>query len=459
MKFIHMEIPTHLNKVQTMSNILKIIASSKIRIYSVFLKSFFFFFLFSFAITNHSVAQTENSYFHKSSIKTIQLYKAGWKMSFPIIQLKSNDRLVLSFDDLGEETKNYNYTIVHCDHNWNPSELLETEYMKGYAQNPLTDYQFSFNTKFIYTHYKLVFPNQDFQILKSGNYLIKIYEDNNKDEPVITWPFMVYEPLVQIVPRIKYSTQSSLNKQMQEIDFTIRHPRLIIDNPIDEIKVNIMQNGRLDNQITNLKPVFIRAGELVYDYNRENLFEGGNEFRWLDIRSTRFAPEYVKAINFHDPYYHFELFPSNPRYDKSYFYKEDFNGKYYIEVREYDDPDIEADYAYVHFSLPRKMPFSDGDAYVLGGLSNWQLNESNKMIYNAESMTYELTLLLKQGFYNYQYAFMKYGETKGSLQKLEGSFSQAENDYRILVYYKRSGDYYDHLVGVSISNSLKYTSP
>ncbi len=442
-----------------MSNHLKIIAFSKIEIRSRLLKIFFFALFFSIANSFFVFGQTENTYFHKSSIKTVQLYKLGWKMSFPIIQLNSNDQLVLSFDDLGEETKNYNYTIVHCDHNWNPSELLETEYMTGFAHNPLNDYQFSFNTKFIYTHYKLVFPNQDFQILKSGNYLIKVYEDNDKDNPVLSWPFMVYEPLVQIEPRIKYSTTSSNYKEMQEVDFSILHPRFIIDNPVDEIKVKIMQNGRLDNQITELKPVFIRAGELVYDYNRENVFEGGNEFRWLDIRSTRFAPEYVEAINFHDPYFHIELFPSSPRFNKSYFYKEDFNGKYYIEVREYNDPDIEADYVYVHFYLPRREPFSDGDVYVLGGLSNWKLNESNKMIYNVENMSYELTLLLKQGFYNYQYAFRKQGKLKASLKTLEGSFSQTENDYRILVYYKRIGDYYDHLIGVSTSNSLKYKTP
>ncbi len=442
-----------------MSKQLKIITFSRGEARSTFLKIFFSSLFFLFVTIFFVSGQNENSYFKKSSIKTVQLYKLGWKMSFPIIQLNSDDQLVLSFDDLCEDTKNYNYTIVHCDHNWNLSDLLETEYMTGFAQNPLNDYQFSFNTTYIYTHYKLVFPNQDFQILKSGNYLVKVYEDNDKENPVLSWPFMVYEPLVQIEPRIKYSTTSSRYREMQEVDFSIFHPRFIIDNPSDEIKVKIMQNGRLDNQVKDLKPVFIRAGELVYDYNRENVFEGGNEFRWLDIRSIRFAPEYVEAINFHDPYFHVELFPSSPRYNKSYFYKKDLNGKYYIKVREYDDADIEADYVYVHFSLPRREPFNDGDVYVLGGLSDWKLNESNKMIYNVENMSYELTLLLKQGFYNYQYAFKKYGKSKASLKTLEGTFSQTENDYRILVYYKRTGDYYDHLIGVSISNSLKRTAP
>jgi hypothetical protein len=327
--------------------------------------------------------------------------------------------------------------------------------MTGYGQNPVTDYQFSFNTKYIYTHYKLVFPNNDFQILKSGNYIIKIYEDNNSDDPVLVRPFMVFEPLVSVMPRIKYSANSAIAQGMQEIDFNILHPRFNIDNPIDEIKVRIMKNSRLDDQINDLKPLFIRPGQLVYDYNRENIFEGGNEYRWLDIRSVRFAPEYVKEIVYHDPYYHFELFPDHSRSKTSYFYKEDFNGRYHIEVREYDDPDIEADYVYVHFYLRTPTPYADGDIYVLGGLTDWQLNDKNRMIYNASNNMYELTLLLKQGFYNYQYLYVKNGTTRGSLAEIEGTFSQAENDYLILVYYKKAGGFYDHLIGVSIANSLK----
>ena len=419
------------------------------------IKFFFVSLMFNGLVLSSISAQIENSYFQKSFIRTVQLHKLGWKMSYPLMQLNSKDQLVLSFDDMGEETKSYNYTIVHCDRDWQPSDLMETEYTTGYTQNPVNDYQYSFNTKFIYTHYRLVFPNNDFKILKSGNYLLKVFEDNDTDDPVLVRPFMVYEPLVQIAPRIKYSTNTATFKGYQEIDFNILHPRFAIDNPIDEIKTVIMQNGRLDNQITGLKPVFIRTGQLVYDFNRENLFEGGNEFRWLDIRSTRFAPEYVEKIVYHDPYYHFELFPDVPRSDKSYFYKEDFNGRYHIEVREYNDPDIEADYVYVHFSLLAYRQYPDGDVYVMGGLTDWQVNDKNKMIYNPENHRYELTLLLKQGFYNYQYLFVRHGETKGELQKIEGTFGQTENDYLILVYYRRTGDYYDHLIGVSIANSLK----
>ncbi|TAJ09405.1 DUF5103 domain-containing protein [Marinilabiliaceae bacterium JC017] len=394
--------------------------------------------------------------YQQAYIKTVQLHKKDWPLSYPIINIRAKEQLQLSFDDFSTESRNYYYTVTHCNASWEESDLMETDFMSGFTSNPLDDYQFSFNTTFDYTHYNLFFPNDNMQLLLSGNYIIKVYEDNDRDNPVLTRPFMVYEPLVNIVPQIKYSVNSSLRKAMQEVDFTIHHPNFTITNPIEEIKVVVQQNGRIDNQITDLKPLFIRPGELVYDYNRENLFEGGNEFRWLDIRSTRFAPEYVENIEFHPPHYHFALFPDQHRNDKSYFYKEDFNGRYYIETREKRDHEIEADYVFVHFSLPVKQPFLDGAVYINGAITNWQLNEKTQMTYNPQNMSYEKTLLLKQGFYNYQLLFKSLNTKKGKLQRIEGSFGQTENDYLILVYYSGFGDYYDRLIGVTTANSLKY---
>ncbi len=245
---------------------------------------------------------------------------------------------------------------------------------------------------------------------------------------------------------------------MQEINFSILHPKMNINNPQNDIKVVVQQNGRWDNQLRDLKPLFIRDKELVYEYSRENLFDGGNEYRWLDIRSTRFAAEHIEGISFYDPHYHFTLFPS-AAYEKSYFYHEDFNGKYFIEVKENRDPTIEADYVYVHFTLPSANKYTDGDLYVTGGLTDWQLNDINKMIYNDQRSCYELTLLLKQGFYNYQYHFLKTGQHTAEVAPYEGNFSQTENDYLIYVYYRGVSDYYDRLIGVNSTNSLKYSVP
>lgn len=404
-----------------------------------------------------STVNSQNPVQNLSSIHTVQLYKKGWNMSQPIINLYPQEQLTLEFDDFAYESKNYQYRIVHCNSDWEESNLMPTEYLDGFMPGTISDYQYSFNTTFDYIHYTLDFPNQDIKLKLSGNYLIKVFELGHEDTPVLTRPFYVSEAMVSILPRIKYTVNSNFRESMQEVNFTIQHPNFRINNPREELKVVIQQNGRWDSQINNLKPLFIRNQELDYSYNRENLFDGGNEYRWLDVRSTRFAPEHVANISFFDPHYHFTLFPDKSLRLKPYFYREDFNGKYYIEVKENRDPYIEADYVYVHFKLPAEAPFVDGHLYVTGGLNDWQLNGTNRMEYNFNTHMYELTLLLKQGFYNYQYHFLENGQTKAEVERFEGNYGQTENDYIIYVYYQSLSDNYERLIGVNISNSLKYS--
>lgn len=410
-----------------------------------------------FLVFHFQNTESKNPVHTSANVHTVQLHKKGWTMSQPIIQLRGTEQLTLTFDDFAYESKNYQYTIMHCDSNWEESDLMQTEYIQGFMPNPVLNYQYSFNTTHDYIHYELDFPNEDIQLKLSGNYIIKIYESGNEENPVLARPFYVVESLVQIVPRIKYTANSNLRQSMQEVNFKLVHPNFSINNPRDDIKVIIQQNGRWDNRNTELKPLFVRSNELVYEYNRENLFDGGNEYRWLDIRSTRFAAEHVEAISFHDPHYHFTLFADKNRGKRSYFYREDFNGKYYIDVRENRDPVIEADYVYVHFKLPVDVPFIDGNMYVSGGITDWQLNASNKMEYNFQTRMYEKTLLLKQGFYNYQYLFLENGKTKAEVERFEGNYGQTENDYIIYVYYRDISESYQRLIGVNISNSLKYT--
>ena len=391
------------------------------------------------------------------NIRSVQVYKKGWPLSNPIIQLGSNDILVVSFDELALDVRNLYYSFEHCNADWQPSQLMEMDYLKGYNLFQVTDYQYAFNTTFYYIHYQVEIPSADVQLTKSGNFRIRFHDGPNSQTPILSVPFYVYEPLVSIVPRIKYTSPQDY-QMMQEVDFAVQHPGLAISNPQTEVKVVVTQNGRLDNRITHLKPLFVRHNELVYDYSSDNAFEGGNEFRWLDVRSTRFWPQQVREVKFFDPYYHFVLQPDAWGDNITYLYREDFNGKYYLERKEGGDATTEADYVYVHFSLPMCQPFQEGDIYIMGALTQWQFNESSKMKYNPQSSCYEGTLLLKQGFYNYQYALLPHGKGKATVIPLENSFGQTENDYTIMVYHRGFSDRHDRLVGVSIANSLKNTS-
>ena len=181
---------------------------------------------------------------------------------------------------------------------------------------------------------------------------------------------------------------------------------------------------------------------------------GGNEFRYFDIKSIRYQTEYVKRIDYAVPNYNVYLYPSENRESKPYFYWQDFNGKYYIAFQEGHKPDTEADYVNVYFTLPSDQEIRGGEIYVSGGLNNWVFDKTNLMRYNPLTKTYECTMLLKQGWYNYEYVFLKNGETNGTASLFEGSHYETENDYVVLIYYRNPRDRYDRVIGTAIANTL-----
>ncbi|MGQ1890290.1 type IX secretion system plug protein [Thermophagus sp. OGC60D27] len=387
------------------------------------------------------------------NIKTVKFHRQGWPMSYPFIELNAGQKLFLSFDELGTEIKNYYYTVEYCDSDWSPSVLMPTEYFRGNDMIPVENFQRSFNTTFDYVHYELSLPNEEITLLLSGNYLLKVFEAGHQDQPALTRRFYVTEQSVSIEAEIKYTMLSSGRSSYQEVDFKVYHPGLTIMDPSSEVSVTIRQNGRTDNAITGLRPLFFGNDVMDFNYNREVVFEGGNEFRWVDLRSYRFQSDHVRDITFSDPFYHIQVFTDESHQEKSYYYHDDFNGRYYIDVQEEGDPSVSADYAFVHFSLSWQPPLNNTHVYLTGALNNWMLDAGSRMIYSAEDDLYHLTLLLKQGYYNYQYV-VENGEGGKSVAPVEGSFGRAENDYLILVYYKPTGQRYDRLIGLTVTNSV-----
>jgi hypothetical protein len=217
----------------------------------------------------------------------------------------------------------------------------------------------------------------------------------------------------------------------------------------------VLQNGRWDNAKMNLKPESFGNNELNYNsLSDKNIFQGGNEFRYFDIKSIRYKTEYVKRIDFANPNYNVYLFPSENRESKPYFYNQDFNGKYYIAFQEGKKPEIESDYVYVYFTLPSDQMVSGGKMYISGSLNNWTFDKNNLMTYNPERREYECTMILKQGWYNYEYVFLKDGQTNGTASLFEGSHYETENDYVVLIYYRNPHDRYDRVIGSVIANTL-----
>ncbi len=392
-------------------------------------------------------------------IKTVQLYREGWNLSYPVIKLDNDEKLVLHFDLLGDRFETYYYTFIHCDKDWNRSDIFTNDYLDGFPENPVEEFKPSFNTTVHYTHYKLTFPNDRVKLTLSGNYILAVYPVNYSDKPVITQRFIITEDIAGIKITMHRPQMTSDNNSGQQIDFTVSLNAVNVTDPYRDIFSFILQNGRWNNAKKNLKPVVFGGNELNYNsLSDKNIFNGGNEFRYFDIRSIRYVSEFVKRIDFSAPYYNVLLNPSENREFRPYFYWQDFNGKFYIATQEGRNPETDADYVNVFFTLPSKYLLSDGKMYVCGAFNNWAFDRNNLMSYNPQAGQYECTMLLKQGWYNYEYVLLRDGEEDGIAAKFEGSHYETENDYMVLVYYRNPRDRFDRVIGTSIANTLNRLS-
>lgn len=394
-----------------------------------------------------------SDFVYVNNIKSILFNRKGWELTPPIIELNSAEQLILRFDDLDADFKNYAYTIVHCDAMWQPSDLMEYEYIEGFSEDRINEYSFSRNTRVPFTHYYLEFPNANMKPKLSGNYILKIFLDGNREEVVLTRRFMVFEQKVTIEPTVKQATNLNYRDIKQEIDFSVNTSLYPISNPYRDLKVLITQNGRWDNAIYGLQPRLVQGNMLIYDYEDENLFQGGNEFRNFDIKSIRHRSLNVEEINSITNGWEVYLRPDKNRRFLRYTTKDDINGKFLIKTEDYPDDFLESDYAWVHFVLPHNTPLTEGNVYVMGELTDWNLSNRNKMEYNYRDSRYELRILLKQGFYDYQYVFLEDGTDVGDESLFEGTHSITENDYTIYVYYRKPGDIFDSLIGIQHINS------
>ena len=401
-------------------------------------------------------AQIIRDQVYRENIRTVQFYREGWELTYPVMELNTGDRLVFSFDDLSSgQVCDYSYTVIHCNAFWEPTAIPPEEYIDGFILNQLRDYFMSFNTFQTYVHYYLVIPNDDISLKLSGNYVLKVFENLDEDNPVMTRRFVVAENLVSIGAEIKRPVLSMFRDNGQEVDVTVNLGNLIIMDPYDEVNLTICQNNRWDLAIYDLKPLFIRDNLLVYDYQKENIFPGGNEYRDADLKSVRYQSEAISNIEYLNPFYHFYLYPDPPRTGRNYFFREDLNGRFFIDIQEGVKKDLEADYVQVHFILPCEVPLTEGEVHVFGAFSDWNAGEGNRMTYNFDVKAYEATITLKQGFYNYEYIYLHPDTGYHDAPFFEGSHYETENDYVIYFYYKDRMKRYDRVIGYQIANSVR----
>ena len=414
------------------------------------MKSWIFFLSFFLSLTN-LYSKSKNKLETNPFIKTVIFSGGSFNSQFPIINM--NESLYLSFDDVSGDENFYYYKIIHCDFDWNRSKLLKSEYLEGNDDNLIEDIQSSYGTLQRYTNYKLSLPNNDVSFKISGNFILEILDTD--DNIVLERKFLILNEKISVDLNVYPSQNKDKFYTHQNVQFIINTNRYKIRNPNKDIKVTILQNDQWDNQKIILKPQFIEKDRLIYRYEEESEFEGGNEYLFFDTKDLRSTNQNISFVRKENVFKHF-LFTDNPRSNLNYSNYSDINGNFNPNTTLGENSDNESDYSIVYFSLARQFVIDNSKIYIYGKFNNYELTDENEMIYNPSLETFEGILLLKQGFYNYKYIIKKNDMILKN--QISGSFFQTENSYTVLVYKKGFEDFYDMLIGIGRTKSfeLKY---
>ena len=378
-------------------------------------------------------------------IASLQVVAGNNWLSMPVIGLGEGVPVNIAFDDLTHEYRRYAYKVEHCNADWSTSgDLFVSDYIDGFnADNVIEHVEQSINTNMLYTHYRFQIPNERCKLKMSGNYRVTIYDANDDDKAVAECCFMVVEPRMGIKLSVDANTDKGINSRWQQVAMEVKYDGgLSVTDVQRQIYTVVMQNGRWDNAVVNAKPQFVMGDGLRWSHNAQLVFEAGNEYRKFEMLDVRHANMGVEKMDWDGEAYHAYLWPDEPR--GSYVFDEDANGAFYIRNSDNRENNSTSEYIHVHFTL--RSPRLSGNVFVNGVWTNDQLSVPYKMQFDEGAQCYRLSLLLKQGYYSYQYVWQ---QSNGQIATVpsEGSFYQTENRYQALVYYRKMGERADRLVG------------
>lgn len=384
--------------------------------------------------------------------KTLKVSVANNFMMPPVIRLGTQDRLIISFDEIAEQNSWLQYRVVHCDRDWCPSNIVESEYLDGFNIADIEDFEYSSNTYVHFVNYRIELPNNNMAPVVSGNYVVQVFDRDAPDETILQARFQITEGSAAVLGNVSTRTDRGVNDTWQQLDLAVMTDGLNVGNPYQDVFVTVEQNNRLDTRRMLRTPLRVEGNRLVYAHAPELIFGAGNEYRRFETISVINSGMRVESMRYGGTNYHAWIHPDAPRNESTYSFDRTQHGRFLVREYNATDSDLGADYVTVHFTLDAaEMP--DADIYVDGEFSHGLYADFNRMTYDRELRAYTAEIPLKQGSYNYQYVVVPKGGGKGSPSKIEGDKYETENEYGVSVYFRPVGARFDRLVGYGLLQS------
>lgn len=390
-----------------------------------------------------------------SKVRTLRVAPLSNPYMPPVIVMNSGDRIRVVFDYLDYDVQYLRYSVTHCNADWQPSMLVESEYVDGFDYADINDYECSRATFQQYCNYSFEIPNDEFVITKSGNYLLTVYQQDDPDRILFQTRFSICERMVDVMPEVTSRTDVDYNSEHQQVAVKVNYRQGDVNDPYNDLTLVVGQNMRQDQTRFVTKPMMVGMGEITYDHNPLLIFEAGNEYRRFETVNTNTINMGVAQIKYYEPFHHATLLVDEPRANLQYLYDQTQFGHFTVRNAESDESNIEADYLVTHFTLNTGGPLEGGQLLLDGEFLLGMPSSMAVMKYDAASGCYVSDLLLKQGSYNYQYLWLPDGTDIARTAMIEGAKYQTVNQYPILVYYHPSGARYDRLVGYAVAYSGK----
>lgn len=399
----------------------------------------------SFALLSASLSQQASAQCHtiyNQRIMSLQVVAAQRWQAMPVAEM--GETVHIDFDDMTHEYRRYNYKIEHCDADWNPSsDLFVSDYLKGFnGELTIDDNEQSVNTNHLYTHYSLSIPNEHCQLTMSGNYRLTVFADDDESQPMFTACFMLVDPQITVALAVTGNTDIDIYKSHQQVSMTAVLGDVRVNDPRKQIKTVVLQNGRWDNAVRNASPDYVSSDALQWRHVRNLIFPAGNEYRKFEMLDLDHTTMGLDSILWDGREAHAFVMPDLPR--PNYVYDESGRGAFYLRNSDNTDNDFTSDYAQVHFFL--QAPPQQGEVYLNGNWTCGQFLPKYRMSYDAAAHAYRASVLLKEGYYSYQYLTVG---TEGQAVPVstEGCFCETQNRFQALVYFRGTADRTDRLLG------------
>lgn len=384
--------------------------------------------------------------------KSLQVRVEGNPLAPPVINMYTPDRIIVEFDEMAEEPRYLRYRLLHCNSDWRPSQLVETEYLDGFNQADIDNYALSESTLAHYVHYSLAVPDEDMRPTVSGNYLVQVFDEDNPDEVLLQTRFMLNENTASMTSSVTSRTDTDYNNRHQQISLDAGLDGTDVSDPFNDLRLVVVQNGRPDTRRVIDKPLRIGNRSAVYEHLASLIFPAGNEYRRFEMVNVHYPGLGIDHYDFAEPYYHAIIDTDKIRANDRYEYDEDQSGRYFIREFNSNYPAVDADYIITHFTL--ESPEMPGmEVYLDGDFVQRRRDADSRMVYDRNRGAYVKTMLLKQGLYNYQYLTYPAGES--ATAAIEGDKYETVNEYLMLLYHRPPMSRHDRLIGAAVIYSGK----